>query len=62
MSTATMAQTGAFTDVERDGNGNPLQPIDSLSIHPAVYETLFLNPQTAVKHDLRRTFAIPTPL
>ncbi|KAE9378601.1 hypothetical protein N431DRAFT_450550 [Stipitochalara longipes BDJ] len=57
-----MAQNGAFTDVERNGNGDHLQPVDSLSMDPAVYERLFLNPQTAVKHDLRRTFAIPTPL
>jgi hypothetical protein len=57
-----MAHNGAFTDVERNGNSDYLQPVESLSMDPAVYEQLFLNPQTAVKHDLRRTFAIPTPL
>jgi len=57
-----MAQNGGFTDVERNGNADHLQPVESLSMDPAVYEKLFLNPQTDVKHDLRRTFAIPTPL
>lgn len=57
-----MARAGRFTDLERNGNGDDLQPVDSLSMDPAVFETLFLSPQTAVKHDLRRTFAIPTPL
>lgn len=56
-----MAQTGGFTDLERNGNGDDFQPVDSVSMDPAVCETLFLNPQTGVKHDLRKVFAIPTP-
>lgn len=55
-------QNGVFQDIERDGNGAHLQSVESLSIDPAVYEKLFLNPQTPVKHDLRKTFAIPTPV
>jgi hypothetical protein len=55
-------QNSIFQSVERDGNGAHLQPAESLSIDPAVYEKLLLNPQTPVKHDLRKTFVIPTPV
>ncbi|KAH8743724.1 hypothetical protein BGZ57DRAFT_936704 [Hyaloscypha finlandica] len=60
MSTTTMAQTGTFTDLERNGNSAQIQAVDSLSMAPAVFEKLLLSPQAGVKYDLRRTFAIPT--
>ncbi len=56
------ARVNPFADVERNGNGNDFSRVDTLSMDPAVFEKLFLNPQTAVKHDLAKTFAIPTPL
>lgn len=59
---ATTARADAIADVERNGNGNDLSRVDTLSMDPAVFEKLFLNPQTTVKHDLAKTFAIPTPL
>jgi len=43
-------------------NGQGLDRVDSLSLDPAVFEKLFLTPQTPVKHDLRKMFAVPTPL
>jgi len=43
-------------------NGQGLDRVDSLSLDPAVFEKLFLTPQTLVKHDLRKMFAVPTPL
>jgi hypothetical protein len=54
MSTATMAQTGTFTDLERNGNSARIQAVDGLSMDPAVFEKLLLNPQIAVKYDLRK--------
>lgn len=62
MPNATTARANVFADVERNGNGNDFSRVDTLSMDPAVFEKLFLNPQTAVKHDLANTFAIPTPL
>jgi hypothetical protein len=59
MSTATTAQTGTFTDPERNGNGARIQAVDSLSMDPAVFEKLLLCPQTAVKYYLRRHSLFP---
>jgi uncharacterized protein len=62
MPTTTTARPGAYTDAHRNGNGNDLSQVDTLSLDPAVFEKLYLNPQTEVKHDLAKTFAVPTPL
>ena len=34
----------------------------SISISPELFEKIYLSPQNAVKGDLRKTFANPTPL
>ena len=34
----------------------------SISISPELFEKLYLSPQNAVKGDLRKTFANPTPV
>jgi hypothetical protein len=52
----------ASDDIERYGNGAPLQQVESLSMDPALFEKLFLTPQTSVRGDLRNMFAVPTPL
>jgi hypothetical protein len=52
MPTTTTARPGAYTDAQRNGNGNDLSKVDTLSLDPA----------TEVKHDLAKTFAVPTPL
>lgn len=43
-------------------NGAHLERIDTLSMDPAVFEKLFLNPPTEAKHGLRKMFGVPTPL
>jgi hypothetical protein len=45
-----------------NGNGTPLDRMQSLSISPELFEKLYLSPQNAVKGDLRKTFGNPTPL
>ncbi len=48
-------------DMEKYG-GQQLERTQSLSIDPVLFEKLFLNPQTQVSGDLRKTFGVPTPL
>ena len=39
-----------------------LQTARSVSIPPELFEKLYLSPQNAVKGELRKTFANPTPV
>lgn len=39
-----------------------IQTAGSISISPELFEKIYLSPQNAVKGDLRKTFANPTPL
>jgi len=41
---------------------NRIRTAGSISISPELFEKLYLSPQNAVKGDLRKTFANPTPL
>ncbi|KAF8851856.1 hypothetical protein BDZ45DRAFT_750252 [Acephala macrosclerotiorum] len=43
-------------------SGAEMQRTESLAMDPVMFEKLFLNPQTNVHGDLRRMFAVPTPL
>ena len=73
MATNTSHNERDFT--ENDGNGtylkgdetseNALRRIrtaGSISISPELFEKIYLSPQNAVKGDLRKTFANPTPV
>ncbi|KAF8862883.1 hypothetical protein BDZ45DRAFT_702727 [Acephala macrosclerotiorum] len=44
------------------GKGARLQHAESLSIHPELFEKLYLSPQNRVHGDLRATLGNPTPL
>jgi len=39
-----------------------IQTAGSISISPELFEKIYLSPQNAVKGELRKTFANPTPL
>ncbi len=41
---------------------NKIRTANSLTISPELFEKIYLNPQNAVKGDLRQTFGNPTPL
>lgn len=48
-----------------DSAENALQKIrtaGSVSIPPEIFEKLYLNPESKVKGDLRKTFGNPTPM
>ncbi|KAI9756776.1 MAG: hypothetical protein M4579_003693 [Chaenotheca gracillima] len=50
---------------EPSRTGSPLrrkQTSGSVTMPPELFEKLYLTPQSEVKHDLRKTFANPTPL
>ncbi|CZR56811.1 uncharacterized protein PAC_06700 [Phialocephala subalpina] len=48
-------------DIEKYGDGAPLQQVESIGMDPAMFEKLFLTPRTKVSWDLRKVFAVPTP-
>lgn len=58
----TCMQCGYSDSDDVEANGAELQRVDTLTIDPALYEKLFLNPQTPVKGPLRQMFAVPTPM
>lgn len=49
-------------DVPSDEAINKIRTANSVTISPELFEKIYLNPQNAVKGDLRSTFANPTPL
>lgn len=49
-------------DMEPDDALKRIQTAGSISISPELFEKIYLSPQNAVKGDLRKTFANPTPL
>ena len=58
------ADTYHMNDVNME-HGDALRRIrtaGSISISPELFEKIYLSPQNAVKGDLRKTFANPTPL
>lgn len=49
--------------ISSDDNGAPLKPTTTnITLSSEQFERLYLQPQTQVKGDLRKTFANPTPL
>ncbi|KAI9804503.1 MAG: hypothetical protein M1825_001402 [Sarcosagium campestre] len=50
------------SDDHSDGASRRIKTATSDTISPATYEKVYLSPETAVKGDLRKTFANPTPL
>ncbi|MCJ1452169.1 hypothetical protein MMC28_002511 [Mycoblastus sanguinarius] len=49
-------------DVSSDDALNKIRTANSVTISPELFEKIYLNPQSAVKGDLRATFGNPTPL
>lgn len=49
-------------DVPSDEAINKIRTANSVTISPELFEKIYLNPQNAVKGELRNTFANPTPL
>ena len=49
-------------DVASDEAINKIRTANSVTISPELFEKIYLNPQNAVKGELRNTFANPTPL
>lgn len=49
-------------DIEKYGDGAPLQQVESISMDPAMFERLFVTPRAKVSWDLRKVFAVPTPV
>ena len=49
-------------DVPSDEAINKIRTANSVTITPELFEKMYLNPQNAVKGELRNTFANPTPL
>ena len=49
-------------DVASDEALNKIRTANSVTISPELFEKIYLNPQNAVKGDLRNTFGNPTPL
>lgn len=49
-------------DVPSDEALNKIKSAHSVTISPELFEKIYLNPQNAVKGELRNTFANPTPL
>jgi len=49
-------------DISSDEALNKIKTANSLTISPELFEKIYLNPQNAVKGELRNTFGNPTPL
>lgn len=49
-------------DYAYGSSGAQMQRTNSVAMDPVMFEKLFLNPQTSVRGDLRKMFAVPTPL
>jgi hypothetical protein len=49
-------------DMDSDTALKRIRTAGSISISPELFEKIYLSPQNAVKGDLRKTFANPTPV
>lgn len=50
------------TEMDSDTALKRIRTAGSISISPELFEKIYLSPQNAVKGDLRKTFANPTPV
>lgn len=50
------------SDHDKDTALRKIQTAGSISISPELFEKIYLSPQNAVKGDIRKTFANPTPV
>lgn len=49
-------------DMDNEAALKRIRTAGSISISPELFEKIYLSPQNAVKGDLRKTFANPTPV
>jgi hypothetical protein len=54
-----MKQNGVRVDSD---SMEKLRMVNTIALSPEQFEQLYLSPQNAVKGELRRTFANPTPV
>jgi hypothetical protein len=55
----SMKQNGVRVDSD---SMEKLRMVNTIALSPEQFEQLYLSPQNAVKGELRRTFANPTPV
>jgi len=59
---STNGHTHLDSEMGSDAALKRIQTAGSISISPELFEKIYLSPQSAVKGDLRKTFANPTPI